>query len=125
MMQKGGVGKTTSSSALGVKMADDGYKTVIVSTDPAHSLGDALQMELKGGGLSPVRGWYVSTYCGDAICSVSEKLAVAEFVVLVLTWRRVGADSDSRKIGGGGSGGDGGGGIIVVVVPLWVVLWPT
>eukprot|EP00752_Nemacystus_decipiens_P006686 g6013.t1 len=53
---KGGVGKTTSSSALGVKMADDGYKTVIVSTDPAHSLGDALQMELKGGGLSPVPG---------------------------------------------------------------------
>lgn len=52
--EKGGVGKTTSSSALGVKMADDGYKTVIVSTDPAHSLGDALQMELKGGGLSPV-----------------------------------------------------------------------
>lgn len=54
-MTKGGVGKTTSSSALGVKMADDGYKTVIVSTDPAHSLGDALQMELKGGGLTPVR----------------------------------------------------------------------
>lgn len=56
IVSKGGVGKTTSSSALGVKMADDGYKTVIVSTDPAHSLGDALQMELKGGGLSPVRG---------------------------------------------------------------------
>ncbi|CAM9358085.1 unnamed protein product, partial [Hapterophycus canaliculatus] len=37
-------------------MADDGYKTVIVSTDPAHSLGDALQMELKGGGLTPVPG---------------------------------------------------------------------
>ncbi|CAN0206159.1 unnamed protein product [Ectocarpus sp. 6 AP-2014] len=53
---KGGVGKTTSSSALGVKMADDGYKTVIVSTDPAHSLGDALQMELKGGRLMPVAG---------------------------------------------------------------------
>lgn len=51
---QGGVGKTTSSSALGVKMADDGYKTVIVSTDPAHSLGDALQMELKGGRLMPV-----------------------------------------------------------------------
>lgn len=37
-------------------MADDGFKTVIVSTDPAHSLGDALQMELKGGGLIPVSG---------------------------------------------------------------------
>lgn len=36
-------------------MADEGYKTVVVSTDPAHSLGDALQMDLKGGGLIPVR----------------------------------------------------------------------
>lgn len=52
--RQGGVGKTTSSSALAVKMADDGYKTVVVSTDPAHSLGDALQMELKGGGLKQV-----------------------------------------------------------------------
>ena len=54
VVRKGGVGKTTSSSALAVKMADDGFKTVIVSTDPAHSLGDALQMDLKGGGLIPV-----------------------------------------------------------------------
>eukprot|EP00904_Undaria_pinnatifida_P003458 jgi/Undpi1/13112/HiC_scaffold_8.g02774.m1 len=53
---KGGVGKTTSSSALAVKMADEGYKTVVVSTDPAHSLGDALQMDLGGGGLVPVAG---------------------------------------------------------------------
>ena len=52
---QGGVGKTTSSSALAVRMADEGYKTVVVSTDPAHSLGDALQMDLKGGGLVPVR----------------------------------------------------------------------
>lgn len=37
-------------------MADDGFKTVVVSTDPAHSLGDALQMDLKGGGLIPVSG---------------------------------------------------------------------
>lgn len=53
---KGGVGKTTSSSALAVKMADEGFKTVIVSTDPAHSLGDALQMNLAGGGLKQVAG---------------------------------------------------------------------
>lgn len=52
---QGGVGKTTSSSALAVRMADEGYKTVVVSTDPAHSLGDALQMDLGGGGLVPVR----------------------------------------------------------------------
>lgn len=35
-------------------MADEGFKTVVVSTDPAHSLGDALQMDLRGGGLKQV-----------------------------------------------------------------------
>lgn len=59
---QGGVGKTTSSSALAVKMADEGYKTVVVSTDPAHSLGDALQMDLGGGGLVPVRQVVDVTY---------------------------------------------------------------
>lgn len=60
---KGGVGKTTSSSALAVKMADEGFNTVVVSTDPAHSLGDALQMDLKGGGLVPVREGLSVVFC--------------------------------------------------------------
>jgi len=45
---KGGVGKTSTSSALGVKLADDGVKTLLISTDPAHSLGDCLSMKLSG-----------------------------------------------------------------------------
>lgn len=55
---KGGVGKTTTTAALGVKMADAGLKTLVVSTDPAHSLGDALFMtsmegDLRGKGSLP------------------------------------------------------------------------
>jgi arsenite-transporting ATPase len=37
---KGGVGKTTTASALAVALADSGQRCLLVSTDPAHSLGD-------------------------------------------------------------------------------------
>ncbi|MEE2792986.1 MAG: ArsA family ATPase [Acidobacteriota bacterium] len=37
---KGGVGKTTTAAALALTSADTGRRTLLVSTDPAHSLGD-------------------------------------------------------------------------------------
>jgi len=37
---KGGVGKTTVSSSYGVKCARAGHETLVVSTDPAHSVTD-------------------------------------------------------------------------------------
>ncbi|QHS16367.1 ArsA family ATPase [haloarchaeon 3A1-DGR] len=37
---KGGVGKTTVSSAYGLRCARDGLDTLLVSTDPAHSTSD-------------------------------------------------------------------------------------
>ncbi|PSQ17677.1 ATPase [Halobacteriales archaeon QS_8_69_26] len=37
---KGGVGKTTVSSAYGLKSAAAGLETLVVSTDPAHSISD-------------------------------------------------------------------------------------
>ncbi len=49
---KGGVGKTSVAAATALRAADMGYKTLIMSTDPAHSLGDSLDVQL---GPSPVK----------------------------------------------------------------------
>ncbi len=43
---KGGVGKTSVAAASAVRCARSGYRTVIMSTDPAHSLGDSFDIEL-------------------------------------------------------------------------------
>lgn len=43
---KGGVGKTTTSAATAVRAAELGYRTLVVSTDVAHSLADALDAPL-------------------------------------------------------------------------------
>ncbi|WP_137121033.1 ArsA family ATPase [Segeticoccus rhizosphaerae] len=45
---KGGVGKTTTAAATAVRAARDGVKTLVMSTDPAHSIGDALEIGLDG-----------------------------------------------------------------------------
>ncbi len=41
---KGGVGKTTVSAATGYNLSQRGYKTIVVSLDPAHSLADAFDL---------------------------------------------------------------------------------
>ena len=43
---KGGVGKTSVAAATALTCADRGYKTLVLSTDVAHSLGDVLGVEL-------------------------------------------------------------------------------
>ena len=43
---KGGVGKTTTAGALGLMAADSGRATLLVSTDPAHSLGDVFDTKI-------------------------------------------------------------------------------
>ena len=52
---KGGVGKTTTAAATALACADRGARTLVVSTDPAHSLGDAFGIEL-GDQPGPVAG---------------------------------------------------------------------
>jgi len=42
---KGGVGKTSISAATGLELARRGYRTVVMSVDPAHSLSDCFDLE--------------------------------------------------------------------------------
>ena len=44
---KGGVGKTSLAAATGVRLAQLGKRTLIMSVDPAHSLADAFDLELS------------------------------------------------------------------------------
>jgi len=44
---KGGVGKTTTAAATALAAAERGRRVLLVSTDPAHSLGDALERRLS------------------------------------------------------------------------------
>ena len=46
MTGKGGVGKTSVAAATGLKCAELGHKTLVLSTDPAHSLADSFDIEL-------------------------------------------------------------------------------
>lgn len=43
---KGGVGKTTTAAATAARCAREGKRTIVVSTDPAHSLADAFDTDL-------------------------------------------------------------------------------
>ena len=45
---KGGVGKTSTAAATALRSAHMGYRTVIMSTDSAHSLADSLDFPLTG-----------------------------------------------------------------------------
>jgi arsenite-transporting ATPase len=55
MAGKGGVGKTSAAAALALEAAAGGRNVLLLSTDPAHSLGDALEMDL-GHEARPVAG---------------------------------------------------------------------
>jgi arsenite-transporting ATPase len=43
---KGGVGKTTVSAATAIRAAGKGMRTLVMSTDPAHSLADSFEVEI-------------------------------------------------------------------------------
>lgn len=93
---KGGVGKTSTSSALAVKLADEGLKTLIISTDPAHSLGDALMTDLSGGRVTPI-----SEQGDGSLYALEVDLvqAVAEFKRVIQGLKGGDADSISAKLG--------------------------
>lgn len=99
---KGGVGKTSSAAALALRCADAGLRTLIVSTDPAHSLGDVLQLSLAGR-QEPVPVEDASHRRLFAL-EVDPDEAARAFQKLI---RRLGSEADADGGGGGGEGGKG------------------
>ncbi len=54
---KGGVGKTSCAGAMAVLSANRGFRTLVLSTDPAHSLSDSFDQDLSGGEVIPIDGF--------------------------------------------------------------------
>ena len=51
---KGGTGKTVTSCATAIKMAERGHRTLVISADPAHTLSDAFMINEIGSEPAPV-----------------------------------------------------------------------
>jgi arsenite/tail-anchored protein-transporting ATPase len=67
---KGGVGKTSIAAATGIKLADLGYKTIIISLDAAHSLSDVFDKEKR-----------LTNSGGEKQIQINEKLWIQEIDV--------------------------------------------
>jgi arsenite-transporting ATPase len=52
---KGGVGKTSNAAASALWAAEHGRETLVISTDPAHSLGDCFAQDISGGEVMPIK----------------------------------------------------------------------
>jgi arsenite-transporting ATPase len=64
---KGGVGKTSLAAATGLELSRRGYRTLVMSVDPAHSLADSFDLE----------GSLFHGRTGDPL-AIDEKLAIHE-----------------------------------------------
>lgn len=80
---KGGVGKTTTSSAVGVAFEEKGFKTLLVSTDPAHNLSDAFGQKISSG-TEPTK---ISGYTSLFALEVNATEAAEEFITKVTASR--------------------------------------
>lgn len=85
---KGGVGKTSVAAATALRCADLGYRTVVVSTDAAHSLADSFDIRI---GNEPVE--IAPNLKGQEIDVLHQMErywgTVQEWLTTVLSWRGV------------------------------------
>jgi arsenite/tail-anchored protein-transporting ATPase len=87
---KGGVGKTTIAAATAVRAAAAGKRTLIMSTDPAHSLADSFDMDLAA------RATEIAENLWGEQIDAQERLEanwrdIQEFVIQFLNWAGVDA----------------------------------
>jgi arsenite/tail-anchored protein-transporting ATPase len=82
---KGGVGKTTVAAATAVRAAAAGARTLVMSTDPAHSLGDSFEMEI---GSTPTQ---VSDHLWAQQIDAQERLEdnwreIQDYMIQLMNW---------------------------------------
>ncbi|GMH55515.1 hypothetical protein TL16_g01926 [Triparma laevis f. inornata] len=81
---KGGVGKTTTSSTVAIKLMKLGHKVALISTDPAHSLSDAFNVKLNGNGVDLTGEIYDNTNGGTLTgYEIDPEAAVEDFKGLI------------------------------------------
>ena len=101
--RQGGVGKTTTSSSLAVSMAAKGHNVALISTDPAHSLGDAIELDLKGGKLMDCPLIGVPPGSGSlSVMEVDPSQSLSQFKGLVD--KLIGAGAEDESPTGSGAG---------------------
>jgi arsenite/tail-anchored protein-transporting ATPase len=82
---KGGVGKTTVAAATAVRSAATGQRTLVMSTDPAHSLGDSFELEI---GSNPTR---ISDFLWAQQIDAQERLEdnwreIQDYMIQLMNW---------------------------------------
>jgi arsenite-transporting ATPase len=85
---KGGVGKTSVAAATALRCADLGYRTIVISTDAAHSLADSFDLHI---GNEPME--IAPRLMGQEIDVLHQMRkywgTVQEWVTSVLSWRGI------------------------------------
>jgi arsenite/tail-anchored protein-transporting ATPase len=83
---KGGVGKTSVAAATAIACADRGYRTIVLSTDIAHSLGDAFDRQLGPTPLEIAPNLWAQE--SDVFFNVARYWGrIQEYAASVLRWR--------------------------------------
>ncbi|WP_267642556.1 ArsA family ATPase [Haloarchaeobius amylolyticus] len=100
---KGGVGKTTMAAATALASASDGSTTLVVSTDPAHSLSDTFETEI------PAEPTQIRDDIPLYAAEIDPEVAMEQGAAVFGGGQN--ADDDDAGMGmGGGPGGAGGAG---------------
>ena len=78
---KGGVGKTTTASAVAVALADAGKRTLVISTDPASNLDDVFAIQAGPGptAVPGVDGLFISNLDPVAAAAAFKERAVGPY----------------------------------------------
>jgi arsenite-transporting ATPase len=85
---KGGVGKTVAACAVAVRMAGEGHKTLLVTTDPAAHIGQVLSVEVTSR-VRPAEG-----YPNLSVARIDQKASVEAYKEKILAQARSSGHSE-------------------------------